>query len=68
MTAVEVRNIVGRAWVFSQDYVNTDAIMPRRGYDLAPEAQEELVLATLRPGATEPSDPTLLAKIHASSC
>ncbi|HEX5253865.1 MAG TPA: envelope integrity protein Cei [Mycobacterium sp.] len=28
----------------------------------------DAVLATLRPGATEPSDPTLLAKIHASSC
>jgi hypothetical protein len=26
------------------------------------------VLATLRPGATEPSDPALLAKIHSSSC
>lgn len=28
----------------------------------------DAVLATLRPGATEPSDPMLLAKIHASSC
>ena len=28
----------------------------------------DAVLATLRPGASEPSDPTLLAKIHASSC
>ncbi|TAM70342.1 envelope integrity protein Cei [Mycobacterium sp.] len=28
----------------------------------------DAVLATLRPGANEPSDPTLLAKIHASSC
>jgi hypothetical protein len=28
----------------------------------------DAVLATLRPGATEPSDPTLLAKIHAGSC
>jgi hypothetical protein len=28
----------------------------------------DAVLATLRPGATEPSDPALLAKIHASSC
>ena len=26
------------------------------------------VLATLRPGANEPSDPTLLSKIHAGSC
>ncbi len=28
----------------------------------------DAVLATLRPGATEPSDPALLTKIHASSC
>jgi hypothetical protein len=26
------------------------------------------VLSSLRPGATEPSDPALLQKIHASSC
>jgi hypothetical protein len=28
----------------------------------------DAVLAGLRPGATEPSDPALLQKIHASSC
>jgi hypothetical protein len=28
----------------------------------------DAVLATLKPGATEPSDPALLAKVHASSC
>jgi LytR cell envelope-related transcriptional attenuator len=28
----------------------------------------DAVLATLRPGANEPSDPTLLSKIHAGSC
>jgi hypothetical protein len=28
----------------------------------------DAVLATLRPGATEPSDPALVAKIHSSSC
>ncbi|BBZ44871.1 envelope integrity protein Cei [Mycobacterium parmense] len=28
----------------------------------------DAVLASLRPGATEPSDPALLAKIHSSSC
>ncbi len=28
----------------------------------------DAVLANLRPGATEPSDPALLAKIHANSC
>jgi LytR cell envelope-related transcriptional attenuator len=28
----------------------------------------DAVLATLRPGASEPSDPTLLSKVHSSSC
>lgn len=28
----------------------------------------DAVLATLKPGATEPSDPSLLSKIHSSSC
>jgi hypothetical protein len=28
----------------------------------------DTVLASLRPGATEPSDPALLSKIHANSC
>jgi hypothetical protein len=28
----------------------------------------DAVLATLRPGATEPSDPALLSRIHSSSC
>ncbi|MDI3314454.1 MAG: envelope integrity protein Cei [Mycobacterium sp.] len=28
----------------------------------------DTVLASLRPGATEPSDPALLSKIHSSSC
>jgi len=28
----------------------------------------DAVLATLRPGATEPSDPALLSRIHATSC
>ena len=28
----------------------------------------DTVLASLRPGATEPSDPALLQKVHASSC
>ncbi|BBZ38668.1 envelope integrity protein Cei [Mycobacterium conspicuum] len=28
----------------------------------------DAVLATLRPGANEPSDPTLLSKVHSSSC
>lgn len=35
---------------------------------LAHDDDIDAVLATLRPGSTEPSDPALLAKIHASSC
>jgi hypothetical protein len=35
---------------------------------LAHDDDIDAVLASLRPGATEPSDPTLLQKIHASSC
>ena len=50
MTGTGVRDITGRAWVLPQDYINTDAIMPRRGYDLAPREQELLVLETVRPG------------------
>jgi 3-isopropylmalate/(R)-2-methylmalate dehydratase small subunit len=49
-TAVNVHDITGRAWVIPNDYVNTDAIMPRAGYDLAPEEQNALVLNTIRPG------------------
>lgn len=49
-TAVQVSGITGRAWVFPQEYVNTDAIMPRMGYDLPTEEQNALVLSTLRPG------------------
>jgi hypothetical protein len=35
---------------------------------LAHNDNTDTVLATLRPGATEPADHALLAKIHASSC
>jgi 3-isopropylmalate/(R)-2-methylmalate dehydratase small subunit len=47
---VDVRDITGRAWVFSQDYINTDALMPRSGYDLPPAEQDALVLSSVRPG------------------
>lgn len=51
MTAEAVAvEVTGRAWVFRHDYINTDAIMPRAGYDLPPDDQDALVLATLRPG------------------
>lgn len=45
-----VTGIVGRAWVFQNDYINTDAIMPRMGYDLPDADQNALILSTLRPG------------------
>lgn len=35
---------------------------------LAHDDTIDAVLASLRPGATEPADPTLLSKIHSSSC
>lgn len=35
---------------------------------LAHNDDVDAVLASLKPGATEPSDPTLLQKIHSSSC
>ena len=48
--AVDLQHITGRAWVFPQDYINTDALMPRGGYDLPPKEQEALVLSSIRPG------------------
>jgi 3-isopropylmalate/(R)-2-methylmalate dehydratase small subunit len=42
--------LTGRAWVFPQDYINTDAMMPRAGYDLPPKEQNSLVLNSIRPG------------------
>jgi 3-isopropylmalate/(R)-2-methylmalate dehydratase small subunit len=45
-----ITGIVGRAWVFEHDYINTDAIMPRMGYDLPEAEQNALILSTLRPG------------------
>ena len=40
----------GKAWVIPNEYVNTDAIMPRAGFELPPDQQGPLVLATIRPG------------------
>jgi 3-isopropylmalate/(R)-2-methylmalate dehydratase small subunit len=57
--AVKVSGITGKAWVFPNDYINTDAIMPRAGYDLAPAEQNALILNTIRPGwakLVEPGD------------
>jgi 3-isopropylmalate/(R)-2-methylmalate dehydratase small subunit len=52
-SVTDVRDITGRAWVLPQDYINTDSIMPRRGYDLAPREQALLVMQTVRPGWAE---------------
>jgi 3-isopropylmalate/(R)-2-methylmalate dehydratase small subunit len=49
-TTPDLSKITGRAWVFPQDYINTDAIMPRAGYDLAPKEQDAMVLNSVRPG------------------
>jgi 3-isopropylmalate/(R)-2-methylmalate dehydratase small subunit len=40
----------GRCWIIPTEFVNTDAIMPHRGYDLDPRGQELIVLETVRPG------------------
>jgi 3-isopropylmalate/(R)-2-methylmalate dehydratase small subunit len=40
----------GKAWVFPDEYVNTDAIMPRAGFELPEKDQAPLVLASIRPG------------------
>jgi 3-isopropylmalate/(R)-2-methylmalate dehydratase small subunit len=45
--------IIGRAWVFPHDYINTDAMMPRAGYDLPPREQDLMVLSSVRPGWAE---------------
>jgi 3-isopropylmalate/(R)-2-methylmalate dehydratase small subunit len=47
---VDIANISGKAWVFPQDYITTDALMPRSGYDLPPKDQEALVLSSIRAG------------------
>lgn len=53
MSNVDIAGITGRAWVFPDSYINTDAIMPRAGYDVSPREQETMVLASIRPGWAE---------------
>jgi 3-isopropylmalate/(R)-2-methylmalate dehydratase small subunit len=53
VNTVDISSISGKAWVFPQDYITTDALMPRSGYDLAPKEQEALVLSSIRPGWAE---------------
>jgi len=40
----------GRARLVADDDINTDQIMPRRGFEAPPEEQAALVLETIRPG------------------
>lgn len=47
---------------------SVDLVLGTDFSSLAHNDNIDSVLATLRPGATEPADHTLLAKIHASSC
>jgi 3-isopropylmalate/(R)-2-methylmalate dehydratase small subunit len=42
--------LTGRARVIIDDDVNTDQIMPRRGFELPPDEQSALVLESIRPG------------------
>jgi LytR cell envelope-related transcriptional attenuator len=47
---------------------SVDLVLGTEFNALAHNDNIDAVLASLRPGATEPSDPALLQKIHASSC
>ncbi|SPM43408.1 hypothetical protein MNAB215_5634, partial [Mycobacterium numidiamassiliense] len=47
---------------------SVDLVLGTEFSALAHNDDIDAVLATLRPGANEPSDPTLLTKIHSSSC
>ena len=47
----------GRAWIFSDANLNTDLMMPSRGYALSLEERAKLVFATHRPGWAEQVKP-----------
>jgi hypothetical protein len=47
---------------------SVDLVLGTEFSALAHNDDIDAVLATLRPGANEPSDPSLLTKIHSSSC
>jgi hypothetical protein len=47
---------------------SVDLVLGTEFTSLAHDDNIDAVLATLRPGATEPADPALVSKIHASSC
>jgi 3-isopropylmalate/(R)-2-methylmalate dehydratase small subunit len=43
----------GRAWVFAEANLNTDLMMPSRGYPLPLPERAKLIFATYRPGWSE---------------
>jgi 3-isopropylmalate/(R)-2-methylmalate dehydratase small subunit len=51
MSTNEVRE--GRAWVFAEANLNTDLMMPNKGYALSLQERAKLIFATYRPGWSE---------------
>ncbi|MCC7485669.1 MAG: hypothetical protein IT529_11875 [Burkholderiales bacterium] len=47
----------GRAWVFAEANLNTDLMMPTRGYPLPLAERARLIFATYRPGWAEQVEP-----------
>lgn len=47
----------GRAWVFPEANINTDQMMPNRGYALSLQERTKLIFATYRPGWAEQVQP-----------
>jgi 3-isopropylmalate/(R)-2-methylmalate dehydratase small subunit len=43
----------GRAWIFAESNINTDQMMPNRGYVLPLPERAKLIFATYRPGWAE---------------
>ena len=43
----------GRAWVFAESNLNTDLMMPNKGYVLSLPERAKLIFATYRPGWSE---------------
>ena len=43
----------GRAWIFAEANLNTDLMMPSRGYPLPLPERSKLIFATYRPGWSE---------------
>ena len=43
----------GRAWIFAESNLNTDLMMPNKGYVLTLQERAKLIFATYRPGWAE---------------